>query len=88
MKKYYGLFDCQLGGFKANYASENYQKVLEMGAERACDLSQSDTEPCPPGLLDIEILNLYGYEVKEISEEQYQKILKSDEIGLLTTVSM
>lgn len=88
MKKYYALYDLQLGGFKAGIASEDPKEVLEMGADRAWELSQSDEEPCPDDLSSEEILEQYDYEVREVSEKDYETILDSDEIGLLTAVTL
>ena len=88
MKKYYALYDTQLDGFKAGITGENFTDVLQDGAIRAFQLSQSDEEPCDPSLSDEEILENYGYEVKEVSEEIHQQILESGEIGLMTTVTL
>lgn len=88
MKKYYALYDLQLGGFKAGHASEKFEEVVRSGAQRAYDLSQGDEEPIPDDMPDDEILEVYGYEVREVSEKEYETILESDEIGLLTTVTL
>ena len=88
MNKYYALYDLQLGGFKAGIADEDPKEVLDMGADRAWELSQSDVEPCPNNLTSEEILEQYDYEVREVTKEQYETILNSDEIGLTTTVTL
>jgi hypothetical protein len=88
MKKYYALYDLQLGGFKAGMANTSYESVVELGAERAYTLSQNDEEHCPEGLSDVEILEQYEYDVREVSEKEYEIILNSEEYGLLTTVTM
>lgn len=87
-EKYYALYDIQLGGFKAGCASTDYQEVVQAGAYRAWELSQSDKEPCDDNMSDEDILKVYGYEVREVSKDDYEKILESDEYGLLTTVSL
>ena len=88
MTKYYALYDLQLDGFKAGHASEDFQDVVRSGAQRAYDLSQSDEEPIPVDMPDEEILELYGYEVREVTKEEYDIIAESDEIGLTTTVTL
>lgn len=85
---FYALFDLQLNGFKAGYASTDKESVERDGAERAFYLSESDEEPCDEKLSDIEILEQYDYEVKEVSEETYKKVLNSDDYGLLTAVKL
>lgn len=87
-QNYYALYDCQLGGFKAGHAGTSKKEVSVQGAERAYTLSFSDEEPCPEGLTDEEVLKEYGYKVRKVSKEHYQKILDSEEYGLLTTVSL
>lgn len=88
IEKYYALYDIQLGGFKAGCASTDYQEVVQVGAYRAWELSQSDKESCDDNMSDEDILKIYGYEVREVSKDDYEKILESDEYGLLTTVSL
>ncbi len=75
-------------GFKAGYASDNFQEVVKSGAERAYELSQSDEEPAPDNVTDEELLEMYGYEVREVSERNYEIILNSDEVGLAVAVSL
>lgn len=87
-EKYYALYDIQLGGFKAWCASTDYQEVVQAGVYRAWELSQSDKEPCDDNMSDEDILKIYGYEVREVSKDDYEKILESDEHGLLTTVDI
>lgn len=87
-EKFYALYDWQLDGFKAGIADSNFRSVEEMGAARAWDLSQSDEEPCPNGLTDKEILESYDYEVQEVAEEVYKKIMRNNEYGLFTVVSL
>lgn len=88
MKKFYALFDLQINGYKAGIASTNYKDVLERGANRAFEISQGDEEPCPKGLSSEEILDMYGYEVREVTERDYETILNSEEYGLLTSVKL
>lgn len=88
MEKYYALYDLQISGYKASIASTSYKEVLESGADRAFDLSQGDEEPCPKGMTSEEILDQYGYEVREVSKEDYETILNSEEFGLLTSVTL
>lgn len=86
--KFYALFDLQIDGFKAGYASIDKESVIRDGAERAFSLSESDEEPCDENLSDREILEQYGYEVKEVNKETYEKILESEDYGLLTSVKL
>ena len=86
--KYYALYDLQIGGYKAGIANTCPKTVLEIGADRAFDLSQGDEEPCPKGMSSEEILEQYGYEVREVSKEDYKTILNSNEYGLLTKVTL
>lgn len=84
---YYALFDEQVNGFKAGFAGTSKQSVIEDGANRAYELSQSDEEPCPDDLSSEEILEQYDYTVLEVTKDEYDTILNSNEDGLLTTVS-
>ena len=86
--KYYGLYDLQLNGFKAGTASENKFEVEESGAARAYSLAQNDEDPIPNDWSTQKILNNYGYEAREINQAQFEKILESDKVGLLTTVDL
>lgn len=88
LKKYYGLFDLQLDGFKPGIAGDKYEDVEATGAERAYTLSQADDEPASEDMTDKEILNEYGYEVREVSEKEYKEILESEKRGLLSTATL
>ena len=87
-QKYYGLYDLQLNGFKAGIASENKVEVEESGAARAYNLAQNDEKPIPDDWSTQKILKYYDYEAREINQAQFEKILESDEIGLLATVDL
>ncbi|MDU9693855.1 hypothetical protein WKH56_09310 [Priestia sp. SB1] len=88
MKKYYGLYDLQLDDFKPGIAGTNYSSVEEIGAERAFVLSQAVDEPTSDNMTNKEILDEYGYEVREVSEEEYKEILISQKSALLTSVTL
>lgn len=88
MQKYYGLYDLQLEGFKAGYVGVSYEEVLNSGAERVYTLSQTDEEPVSNDMSDEDMLEEYGYEVREISEKIYEEILNSVEYGLLKVVEL
>ena len=88
LKKYYGLYDLQLDGFKAGMSDDDKERLEEAGATRAFDLSQSDEEPIPEDWTTKQILDNYGYEVREVTLSEYIKIQNSDEVGLLTVVKL
>jgi len=88
MKKYYGLFDLQLDDFKPGIVGTNYNDVEAIGAERAYTLSQTDEEPASENMTDKEMLEEYGYEVREITEKEYNQILNDQRSGLLTTTTL
>lgn len=86
--KYFALYDLQLGGFKAGMADDNKERLEEAGATRAYELSQSDEEPIPKDWTTKQILDNYGYEVREVTLSEFIKIQDSDEVGLLTVVKL
>ena len=88
LKKYYGLYDVQLDGFKAGMADDDKERLEEAGATRAFNLSQNDEEPIPTDWSTQQILSNYGYEVREITLAEYIKIQESDNIGLLSVVDL
>ena len=87
-KKYYGLYDLQLDGFKARMASDNKEQLEKEGADRAYELSQSDEEPIPKDWTTKQILDNYDYKVREVTLSEYIKIQDSDNIGLLSVVDL
>ena len=87
MATYYALYDLQIDGFKASYASRNFKSLESMSVDRIYDLAEHDEEGVPEGLTDAEVLDLYGYEIRKVTKEQYNWILNSDEFGLTTRVT-
>ncbi|QJX80505.1 hypothetical protein [Priestia megaterium] len=88
MKKYYGLFDLQLDDFKPGIVGTNHNDVEAIGAERAYTLSQADEESASENMTDKEMLEEYGYEVREITEKEYNQISNDQRSGLLTTTTL
>lgn len=90
MEKYYGLYDLQLGGFKGGYAHTDKEKLIHMSVDRIVDLAQVDSEP--PEIVDgtiseaMEIMEIYGYDIEEITKEEYDEILENDDMRFLTEV--
>ena len=90
MTKYYGLVDLQLDGFKGGYAHTDKEKLIFMSAERVVDLAENDEEP--PQLVDgtieeaLDVLAIYGYEIQEITKEEYDEILENDDLLFLSEV--
>ena len=92
--KYYGLFDVQLGGFKAQFVETSKQEMIEAALDRIYTIHEDFLEgeltwdEVHEQHTDIEIIEMLDYEIKEISKEQADIILNSEEFGLLTTVDM
>ena len=88
VQKYYALYDLQIDGFKAGYTGESYEEVLKSGVDRIHTLSESDEEPAPTDVSDEELMEMYGYEVREVTEKEYDIITNSDDHGLTTAVKL
>lgn len=83
---YYGLYDYDLKGFKANYAGNNLVDLVNESAERIIYLSQCDEEPLTYDIHPIDVLEMYNYGVRIITESDYNKINQSDELFLSRVV--
>lgn len=85
-KRLYGLYDLQLKGLKAQYVADSYDDMVEQGADRVVTYSEDDEEEWE-NYSDDEICFNDGYMPIEITEEEYDKVSDSDEIGMCTVVS-
>lgn len=86
--KYYGLFDLQLDGIKANYVEHDYQSMIERGADRVITLDDTEeNEEYFEMVSDVEIVFHADYMPIELTKREMEIVENSDEIGLLTTVS-
>lgn len=86
-RTYYGLFDEQLGGFKATYTATNKKEIYEQGADRVFQLASKEELEGIDVSYPKKVCEAFGYSAKEITKEQAEIIRDSDEIGLLTIVS-
>ncbi|MGN9410394.1 hypothetical protein ACTMR5_15580, partial [Enterococcus faecium] len=80
------LYDLQLKGLKAQYVADSYDDMVEQGADRVVTYSEDDEEEWE-NYSDDEICFNDGYMPIEITEEEYDKVSDSDEIGMCTVVS-
>lgn len=91
----YGLYDLQLGGFKAGIVSDDYREIKDLTLLRIFEVHTDFLENgfCETWeeVFDIytedELIEAIGYEIKEVTKEQYDQIKNSEEYGLLTVVS-
>jgi len=83
---YYGLFDFQLEGFKGGYANESLVDLVNESASRIIELSKGDNKPIDIDTHPIDVLSDYGYTIKRIKKEGYDKIMASDTLFLSEVV--
>lgn len=95
---YYAVFDNQIDGYKAGMTYESYEEAREGVLERIysvhTDFFESDGYDSWEEFMEKEkyteedLINFQGYEVHTVSEENFDKISNSEEIGLLTSVTL
>lgn len=78
---YYALFDTQLDGYRAGFVNTDLLELEGVSADWVYEMSLSDDEPCDPDMGNKEILEDYGYEIREVTKEEYEKI--SDGSGII-----
>lgn len=96
--KYYAVFDGQIDGYKAGMAYESYLEAREGIMDRIysvhTDFFESDGYDNWEEFMKEEkyteedLINFQGYEIHIVSEKDFETILNSDDIGLLTSVNL
>lgn len=92
MEKYYVLYDLQIDGFKGGFADTSESNLLMNSAFQIVELAQNDEEP-PTITNDTEneykdVLEVYGYEIVEVSKEVYEIVRASDTLFLSEVVDL
>lgn len=86
--KYYALYDLLLEGFKAGIASNEAETVEIMGAKKIYEWSvEMDEEPAPTDILNAALLEMYRYEVRQVSDKEFQAIINDDKQGLMSCIT-
>lgn len=86
MKKFFAVYDLQIGGFKAGMVGTDPEVMIDMIVEHIYNIINEDEKYKYEDESGIGIIDSFEFTFCEVSEKDAEIIENSDDYGLLTTV--
>ena len=86
MKKFFAVYDLELGGFKARMTGTDPEAMIDMMIKHIYNTIDEDRKYRYEDSSDIEIIDSFELTFCEVSEEDAEIIENSDDYGFLATV--